>query len=51
MYRMMSRVCHYISVWEHTVAAKVVAGGLQTRENEWRASQEATKGNPSQEEN
>lgn len=51
MYRMMSRVYHYISVWEHTVAAKVVAGGLQTRENEWRASQEATKGNPSQEEN
>ena len=51
MYRMMSRVCHYISVWEHTVAAKVVVGGLQTRENEWRTSQEAAKGNPSQEEN
>lgn len=50
MYRMMSRVCHYISVWEQTVAAKVVASGLQIRENEWRASLEAAKGKPSQEE-
>lgn len=42
MYRMMSRVCHFVSVWEHTVAAQVVRGGLEAREVEWRAGSGST---------
>jgi len=34
MYRMMSRVCHFIQVWEQNMAAKVVAEGREKRETE-----------------
>lgn len=34
MYRMMSRICHFIQVWEQTVAAEVVKAGREKREAE-----------------
>ena len=45
MYRMMSRVCHFIQVWEQTVAAEVVRAGKEKRETERKAyaAQQETK--------
>lgn len=34
MYRMMSRLCHYITAWENTVGASVIRAGLEAREKE-----------------
>ena len=41
MYRMMSRICHYISAWENTVAGEVIKAGLATREQERKAAYNA----------
>lgn len=45
MYRMMSRVCHFIQIWEQTVAAEVVRTGKEKRETERKAyaAQQETK--------
>lgn len=43
MFRMMSRVCHYIQIWEQVVAAEVVKAGLQKREEERKAYLDAKR--------
>ena len=42
MYRMMSRICHFVSVWENAVASKVLLAGLEALERERKASPGAT---------
>ena len=38
MYRMMSRICHFVSAWENAVATKVLLAGLEAREQERKVS-------------
>lgn len=49
MYRMMSRICHFVSVWEMTVASQVVLKGLAAREAERKAG--ITEGTSPEQEN